>query len=56
MGWKTSFLFFMDPNDSRLERTEFGCYSETQFANDLLSFNNGQPLSDEQTVLVRTFL
>ena len=41
-----------DPNDSRLENTEFGCYSETQFSNDLLSFNDGQPLSDEQKILV----
>ena len=41
-----------DPNDFRLKNTEFGCYSKTHFSNDLLSFNNGQPLSDEQIVLV----
>ena len=41
-----------DPNDPRLKNTEFGCYSVTQFANDLLSFNDGQPLSDEQKILI----
>ena len=51
-GMEDLIPLLQNPNDSRLERTEFGCYSETQFANDLLSFNNGQPLSDEQTVLV----
>ena len=41
-----------DPNDSRLKVTEFGCYSETQFSDDLLSFNNGQQLSEGQKVLI----
>ena len=51
-GMEDLIPLLQNPNDSRLECTEFGCYSEKQFANDLLSFNNGHPLSDEQTVLV----
>ena len=51
-GMEDLIPLLKDPNDPRLKNTEFGCYSETQFANDLLSFNDGQPLSDEQKVLV----
>ena len=51
-GMEDLIPLLQDPNDSRLKNTEFGSYSETQFANDLLSFNEGQPLSDEQKILV----
>ena len=46
-GMEDLIPLLQDPNDPRLKNTEFGCYSETQFANDLLSFNDGKPLSDE---------
>ncbi|MEM9604806.1 MAG: FAD-dependent tricarballylate dehydrogenase TcuA [Pseudomonadota bacterium] len=41
-----------DPDDPKLERTDFGAYTATQFGNDLLGFNEGQPLSPEQEILV----
>ena len=41
-----------NPEDKRLEFSEFGSYTKTDFARDLLSFNNGNPLSEEQLVLV----
>ena len=41
-----------DPSDPRLENTDFGAYDEAQFASDLLGFNGGRPLSDEQHRLV----
>ena len=43
-----------DPSDPRLENTDFGTYGEAQFASDLLGFNGGRPLSDEQHRLVST--
>ncbi len=41
-----------DPDDPRLETTNFGSYDKAQFASDLLGFNGGRPLSDEQRKLV----
>ncbi len=41
-----------DRCDPRLARTDFGSYSAERFANDLLSFNGGRPLSPEQRRLV----
>lgn len=41
-----------DPTDPRLPNTDFGAYTQDTFANDLLGFNDGRPLSDEQTALV----
>ncbi|MEM9355119.1 MAG: FAD-dependent tricarballylate dehydrogenase TcuA [Pseudomonadota bacterium] len=43
-----------NPDDPRLPRTDFGSYQHSKFASDLLSFNDGQPLSPEQEVLVAT--
>ena len=37
-----------DPKDERLEITDFGSYTESKFSADLLNFNNGRPLSEEQ--------
>jgi tricarballylate dehydrogenase len=41
-----------DPNDPRLERTEFGAYTAETFAGDLSKFNDGRPLSPEQEILI----
>ncbi|MFQ5426872.1 MAG: FAD-dependent oxidoreductase, partial [Gaiellales bacterium] len=41
-----------DPDDPRLEATDFGSYPEDRFAGDLLGFNDGRPLSPEQRILV----
>lgn len=41
-----------DPDDARIERTDFGAYSAQKFADDLLGFNAGRPLSREQATLV----
>ncbi len=41
-----------DPQDPRLATAEFGCYGADQFAEDLLRFNDGQPLSPEQRALI----
>lgn len=41
-----------DPDDERLKVTDFGGYSEAKFAEDLLVFNGGRPLSPEQTRLI----
>ncbi|MEM7060532.1 MAG: FAD-dependent tricarballylate dehydrogenase TcuA [Pseudomonadota bacterium] len=40
------------PEDPRIPRTDFGSYSQDKFAQDLLGFNEGRPLSEEQQVLV----
>jgi tricarballylate dehydrogenase len=45
-----------EPGDPRLERTDFGSYGVQQFADDLLGFNDGRPLSVEQTALVERSL
>ena len=39
-------------SDPRLKNTDFGSYSTKQFSSDLLNFNDGRPLSDEQNILV----
>ena len=41
-----------NPNDQRIEKTDFGSYTEEKFKNDLLNFNDGRPLSSEQKILV----
>lgn len=41
-----------DSEDPRLANTDFGAYDTERFANDLLSFNAGQPLAEEQKRLV----
>ncbi|WP_147127308.1 FAD-dependent tricarballylate dehydrogenase TcuA [Shimia ponticola] len=41
-----------DPNDPRLENTDFGSYTSQKFADDLLGFNDGRPLSREQQDLI----
>ena len=41
-----------DPNDERIARTEFGSYSKEKFQSDLLSFNDGKPLSLQQNILI----
>ena len=40
------------PNDPRLKVTDFGGYTTQKFADDLLGFNDGRPLSPEQQSLV----
>ncbi|MEM8793700.1 MAG: FAD-dependent tricarballylate dehydrogenase TcuA [Pseudomonadota bacterium] len=42
-----------DPDDPRLPKTDFGSYPTEKFAEDLLYFNEGRPLSAEQEILVR---
>lgn len=41
-----------DPSDPKLEKTDFGAYTAEQFGSDLLGFNDGEPLSREQRILV----
>ena len=41
-----------DPSDPRLSNTDFGAYTQDTFSNDLLSFNDGRPMSEEQKALV----
>lgn len=41
-----------NPHDERLPLTEFGSYTEEKFKSDLLSFNDGRPLSDQQKILI----
>ncbi|SEW17797.1 tricarballylate dehydrogenase [Cognatiyoonia koreensis] len=41
-----------DPNDPRLAVTDFGGYTKAKFADDLLGFNGGRALSDEQKRLI----
>ncbi len=43
-----------DPNDPRLPNTDFGRYDEDKFKADLLGFNDGRPLSEEQITLVES--
>ena len=44
--------FLKNPNDERIEKTDFGSYTEEKFKSDLLNFNDGRPLSSEQKILV----
>ena len=39
-------------DDKRLKKTDFGSYTQKQFSSDLLNFNDGRDLSNEQTILV----
>ena len=41
-----------NPEDERLRRTDFGAYTAAKFADDLLGFNGGRPLSVEQRALI----
>ncbi len=41
-----------DPDDTRLKVTDFGGYTRAKFADDLLMFNGGRPLSPEQEKLI----
>lgn len=41
-----------DSNDEKLANTEFGSYTKTKFQKDLLSFNDGKPLSLQQNILI----
>lgn len=41
-----------DPDDPRLKVTDFGGYTQAKFAEDLLMFNGGRPLSPEQERLI----
>lgn len=41
-----------DPDDPRLAHTDFGGYTTEKFADDLLMFNGGRPLSPEQETLI----
>ena len=43
-----------NPEDPRLENTDFGSYDVAKFGSDLLGFNDGRPLSDEQDALITT--
>ena len=43
-----------DPEDPRLDVTDFGSYTVEIFSEDLLGFNDGRPLSAEQQSLVTT--
>lgn len=43
-----------DPDDARLPQTDFGSYTTEKFGADLLGFNDGRALSDEQQTLVNT--
>ncbi|MEM9043890.1 MAG: FAD-dependent tricarballylate dehydrogenase TcuA [Pseudomonadota bacterium] len=40
------------PEDPRIPKTDFGSYTGEKFANDLLGFNDGRPISPEQEILV----
>ena len=45
-----------DPDDARLPTTNFGSYATEKFGADLLGFNDGRPLSEEQDALVNQSL
>ncbi len=42
----------MNPNDNKLKKTDFGSYTKENFLSDLLNFNDGRPISEEQNTLV----
>lgn len=42
----------LNPNDERIPNTEFGTYTKEKFQKDLLSFNDGKPLSLHQNILI----
>ena len=39
-------------NDKRLNNTDFGKYTKEKFSKDLLNFNDGKPLTNEQNTLI----
>lgn len=41
-----------NPDDPRIPNTDFGSYPARKFADDLLGFNDGRPLSPEQSALI----
>lgn len=41
-----------DPNDEKINLTEFGTYKKEKFQEDLLGFNDGRPLSLHQHILI----
>lgn len=41
-----------NPNDKRLNKTDFGQYTKERFSKDLLNFNDGKPLTKEQKILI----
>ena len=41
-----------NPDDPRVKNADFGGYDIEKFGNDLLGFNDGRPLSEEQEALV----
>lgn len=43
-----------NPDDARLPHTDFGSYTVEKFGADLLGFNDGRPLSEEQQTLINT--
>ena len=42
----------IDPNEPKLEKTNFGQYTKEKFSEDLLNFNDGKPLTIEQKTLI----
>ncbi len=42
----------LNPNDEKISITEFGSYTKDKFQKDLLSFNDGAPLSLHQHILI----
>ena len=42
----------LNPDDERIPRTEFGTYTAEKFGTDLMGFNDGQPLSMHQKILI----
>jgi len=45
-------VLLKNPNDERIQKTDFGSYTEEKFKSDLKNFNDGRPLSSEQKILV----
>ena len=41
-----------NPQDERIPKSEFGAYPASKFENDLLGFNDGQPLTMRQRILI----
>ena len=42
----------LNPDDERIPNTVFGTYTKEKFQTDLLAFNDGQPLSRQQNLLI----
>lgn len=43
----------LNPEDPKIKITEFGTYTEDKFKSDLLSFNDGRPLSIHQKIVIK---